>query len=119
MLYSSSQGALASPFLSKNLTVRPSFTAKTESSSRYLESSSKICVVTDWKLSERTCKAVRMDAFAVVGVVSILQSSECEPVCMGGGEEVPAACQLGHRREPVHHVSKEIVHGYSASILTG
>lgn len=46
MLYSSSSLALGSPFRSTNLTVRPDFTANTLSSSRYLEVSSKICVVT-------------------------------------------------------------------------
>ncbi len=46
MLYSSSVVAFASPFLGVKVTVSPSLTAKTESSSRYFESESKICVVT-------------------------------------------------------------------------
>lgn len=52
MLYSSSLAALGSPFLSVNFTVSPSFTANTESSSRYSESWSKTCVVTDLNPSD-------------------------------------------------------------------
>lgn len=67
MLYSSSLAALGSPFLSINFTVRPSFTANTESSSKYFESSSKICVVTDLKPSDLTWRAVS----ACVGICAL------------------------------------------------
>lgn len=57
MLYSRSSAACGSPFLSLNFTVRPDFTANTLSSSRYLESSSKIWVVRGLNPSAWICLA--------------------------------------------------------------
>ena len=58
MLYSSSNGASESPFLSLKSTTRESLTAKTESSSRYLLFRSKICVVTGLYPSRTTCRVL-------------------------------------------------------------
>ena len=58
MLYSSSNGASESPFLSLKSTTRESLTAKTESSSRYLLFRSKICVVTGLYPSRTTCQVL-------------------------------------------------------------